>query len=159
MTRKTLDEQIEQMRAALQKKVAARDKQRKRDTDRKKILIGALYLSRAERDPVAHEKLLAALDGYLTRDDDRKLFGLTPKTKADTPVPDNEEGVSASGGDRRDPLVAAQQMTKTSADHGDPSKVVGRDRQEGPKNGQEGHDLSEDDPEAEKGLWERIRGR
>ena len=47
MTRKTLDEQIEQMRAALQKKVAARDKQRKRDTDRKKILIGALYLSRA----------------------------------------------------------------------------------------------------------------
>ena len=156
MTRKTLDEQIEQMRAALQKKVAARDKRRKRETDRKKILIGALYLSRAERDPAAHEKLMAALDAYLTRDDDRKLFGLTPKTKTDTPA-SGGEGVSASSDS--DPLVAAQRMTPNSADHGDPSKVVGRDRQEGPKNGQEGHDLSEDGPEAEKGLWERIRGR
>lgn len=155
MARKSLDEQIEQMRAALQKKVAARDKRKKRETDRKKILIGALYLSRAERDPVAHEKLLAALDGYLTRDDDRKLFGLPLKTKTDTPA--RGEGVSASSDS--DPLVAAQRMTPNSADHGDPSKVVGRDRQEGPKNGQEGHDLSEDDPEAEKGLWERIRGR
>lgn len=152
MTRKTLDEQIEQMRAALQKKVAARDKQRKRDTDRKKILIGAFYLSRIEHDPVAREKLMAALDGYLVRDDDRRLFGLPPKAKADTPAPG--EGVSASS----DPLVAAQEMTKTSADNGDPSKVLGRNAAEGPKNAQEGHDLSEDDPETEKGLWERIRG-
>lgn len=134
MARKSLDEQIEQMRAALQKKVAARDKRKKRETDRKKILIGALYLSRAERDPAAHEKLLAALDAYLTRDDDRRLFGLSPKTKTDTPA---GASVSASS----DPLVVAQEMTKNSASHGDPSKVLGEKAQEGPKNGLDGHEV------------------
>lgn len=46
------------------------------DDTRRKILIGALYLDRMERDDQLRSSVLADLSAYLTRPDDRALFGL-----------------------------------------------------------------------------------
>jgi large subunit ribosomal protein L7/L12 len=43
---------------------------------RRKILVGAMVLQDAERDTQIHENIQARLNTYLTRDDDRALFGL-----------------------------------------------------------------------------------
>lgn len=43
---------------------------------RRKILVGAAVLARVERGEWSEAKLLAMLDTYLTRADDRTLFGL-----------------------------------------------------------------------------------
>lgn len=124
-----LERQLAQVKKAEARKKRAAE-------DRKKILIGAFYLQKAESDPRYHDQLMAALDPWLTRDDDRALFGLSTATKK-TP---------------EDQLAAAQKMTATSADHGDPAKVVGRTGAEGPKNGPEGHKLEQG------GLWDKAKG-
>ena len=58
--------------------------ERKQDT-RRKILIGAYYLDEARKNNDGNGNghdglaaLKAKLDGYLKRDSDRKLFGLSP---------------------------------------------------------------------------------
>lgn len=48
------------------------------DDTRRKILAGALVLDMMERDEQTRAKFLARLDKYLTRTDDRALFGLPP---------------------------------------------------------------------------------
>jgi hypothetical protein len=52
-------------------------KQQRQDDLRRKILVGAFILSRVD-GTAAEETLRAQLDGYLTRPDDRNLFGLPP---------------------------------------------------------------------------------
>ena len=59
-----------------------KNEERKKDT-RRKILIGAYYLEKANKAN-AMDSLRKAMNGYLTRDDDRALFGLPP-------IPKNEE--------------------------------------------------------------------
>ncbi len=49
--------------------------QRKQDT-RRKILVGSYYLDKAEKENMM-ESLKLQMCGYLTRDSDRKLFGLS----------------------------------------------------------------------------------
>ena len=56
--------------------------QRKRDT-RKKILVGACVLDRADKDPDSARRLRQDLDEFLDRDRDRELFGLAPRPPAD----------------------------------------------------------------------------
>ncbi len=51
--------------------------QRASDT-RRKILVGAWVLGQMERDPAFAIKITNALGRYLTRKDDRALFGLPP---------------------------------------------------------------------------------
>lgn len=71
-----LKSQIDAMEAA------EKSRERKRDT-RRKILIGAYYFDKAKREE-SFESLVAQLDGYLKRDTDRALFGLSPvKAKED----------------------------------------------------------------------------
>jgi large subunit ribosomal protein L7/L12 len=54
--------------------------QQKRATEtRKKILIGAAIQSMIERGQWSAENLQKIMDQALTRDDDRALFGLSPK--------------------------------------------------------------------------------
>lgn len=58
----------------------------KRATDtRKKILVGAAVLNNLETDPKFLPRLLAILDSFLTRPDDRALFDLTPQTTSTPP--------------------------------------------------------------------------
>ena len=53
-------------------------KERKRDT-RRKILAGSWVLSIAENDQAAALRLRKGLDEFLARDQDRELFGLSPR--------------------------------------------------------------------------------
>ena len=50
--------------------------ERAKDT-RRKILVGTAILAKVERGEWPKEKLLAMLDGSLTRTDDRSLFNLS----------------------------------------------------------------------------------
>ncbi len=71
----------QQLQAQIQNlKARERSKAEKEET-RRKILVGAYTLDQA-RENGTYEKLVAALEGYLTRDSDRKLFGLPELQKA-----------------------------------------------------------------------------
>lgn len=50
-----------------------REQQRKEDT-RRRILVGSMLLTRAERNELVMEHLLAELDEWLTDERDRRLF-------------------------------------------------------------------------------------
>ena len=60
---------------------AAEAKRTRQQDTRRKVLVGALILSRVERGEWPREKLLAMLDAALTRADDRALFELPPVTE------------------------------------------------------------------------------
>lgn len=82
--------QIKQLKAR-QEKAEARKlnlllKKDKANDTRKKILAGALIIQIMENDEAAKHRFMKQLDGYLTREDDRALFGLTPLEK-ETKIP------------------------------------------------------------------------
>ena len=57
--------------------------QRKRSQDtRRKILVGAMLLEWMGKDAEVQRQMLGRLDGFLTREDDRSLFGLAGGSKA-----------------------------------------------------------------------------
>ena len=74
------EEKLKQLKA--QKKLKENRERRKlkeqerKDNTRRKILLGAFYLSRMEKDEQFRQHVLRSIDGYLTADRDRKLFGL-----------------------------------------------------------------------------------
>ena len=70
---------VRQQRIAARARALASRRARKDDT-RRKILIGATVLARVDRDELDHADLQAWLDSHLTRDDDRALFDLPPKS-------------------------------------------------------------------------------
>lgn len=83
----TLEERIKDTEEKLQKmksqkaqiertKKAKETKKERAEETRKKILIGSYFLSRMKDEPGMKEKIVASLDKYLTRPDDRKLFDL-----------------------------------------------------------------------------------
>lgn len=79
---------LQQRKAALDAKLKRemaklRADERKADT-RRKILAGALALQHAEISPEFGNTLHALLREHLTRDDERRLFGLDP-----LPAPNN----------------------------------------------------------------------
>jgi hypothetical protein len=69
-------------------------KDRASDT-RRKILAGALVLEMMEKDEDTKNRFLARLDKYLTRADDRELFGLQIKEKPATKNDENNETLVA----------------------------------------------------------------
>ena len=92
----TLDDKIKDLEDKLKKAKAKKQqieraektrlskKQRAEET-RKKILLGSYLMSKME-DEESKKKILGGLDKYLTRADDRALFGLPPlQTPAPTP--------------------------------------------------------------------------
>ena len=52
----------------------------RKDNTRRKILIGSYYLDQANKNN-SFDDVVKLMDSYLTRDSDRKLFGLTPVKK------------------------------------------------------------------------------
>lgn len=76
----TLETKLKQEKARKQQIEARKravDSKRKRSEDtRRKVLVGAVILAKVERGEWQQDKLLALLDAYLTRADDRALFGL-----------------------------------------------------------------------------------
>ena len=82
---KLLEEKLKQEKAKKQK-MEARKKSieakgiRASDT-RKKILLGAFFLEKMEKNADYKFKALQQLEEYLKRDDDRVLFGFVPLPK------------------------------------------------------------------------------
>jgi hypothetical protein len=77
---KEIAEQIRREEARLNVKKRAKD-------TRRKILAGAFVLDRASRDDQYNGWLVKSLDGFLTRPDDRALFGLPALPPATDTVP------------------------------------------------------------------------
>lgn len=82
---RALETKLKQEKAKKQKMEAARRAAetkvlRAQDT-RKKILLGAFMLDRMGKNPEYAAKAVESLDGFLTRDDDRAMFGLAPLPK------------------------------------------------------------------------------
>jgi hypothetical protein len=57
-------------------------------TTRMKILVGAYFMEKY-KDKMS--ELVKMIDGFLTRDNDRKLFGLNPLQKEKKKIPENTE--------------------------------------------------------------------
>ena len=79
----TLEERLKQLkvrRLRIEQRQRSLSSKRERAADtRRKILVGALVLAQIENGEHPRENLYSALDRYLTREDDRKLFELATR--------------------------------------------------------------------------------
>ena len=80
---KKLLEQQKNERDALKKRLAAvkkqiREEQRKLN-ERRAALVGHCMMQKFSSDPEAKEAMLQDLDSFLSKPEDRELFGLLPK--------------------------------------------------------------------------------
>jgi hypothetical protein len=91
---KALDDQLQkikerekqlkaQKQAAIARLKTKEATEKRKAENRMKILLGAYLLKKIESDEAAKANLNRELDKYLTRDDDRALFGLAPIEKAE----------------------------------------------------------------------------
>jgi len=80
---KRLDELLkkrEQLKAQIQQVRAKEAAQKRKEDTRKKILLGALMMEMMERGELDKGKMRKRLDGFLTREGDRRLFDLPPRS-------------------------------------------------------------------------------
>lgn len=99
---KLLEEKLKQEKAKKQKLEARRrhlESKAQRATDtRKKILVGAFMLDLMEKNEATRIKALSQLDSYLTRPDDRAIFGFAsmpakaPAASTDTVIQSLQQG-------------------------------------------------------------------
>ena len=80
---KAQEQKLKQLKAQKQqiearKRSAAAKITRQQDT-RRKVLAGAMILEMMERDENTRQRFMQRFDSYLTRPDDRALFGLPEK--------------------------------------------------------------------------------
>ena len=75
-----LEQRLRQLKTQQQRmearKRAQKIRRERREDLRRKILVGAIVLALVERGEIAEGQLQRWLDGALTREEDRKLFGL-----------------------------------------------------------------------------------
>ena len=69
----------EELSAQIQKIRAREATQKRKEDTRRKILLGALVMEMIEKGELAQGKIWKRLDGFLTREIDRKLFDLPVK--------------------------------------------------------------------------------
>ncbi len=83
---KDLEEKLKQAKALKQKaeaRIKAADaKQKRADDTRRKILVGAMMLDHMEKNEATKTSVMGKLDAFLTRSDDRALFGLVAAAPA-----------------------------------------------------------------------------
>jgi len=96
----TVDERISALKEKLKqeqakkasieaRKRAAEAKKSRAYATRKKILMGSMLEARMALGKLAESKLNAMMDEYLTRADDRAVFGLTPIVATEEPKAPN----------------------------------------------------------------------
>ncbi len=66
----------EELSAQIQKIRAREATQKRKEDTRRKILLGALVMEMMSKGELDRDKLMKRLDGFLTREIDRKLFEL-----------------------------------------------------------------------------------
>ncbi len=79
---KKLDELLkkrEQLNAQIQKERNKQSQQQRKEETRRKILLGALMMDLMKKGELDEKKIMKRLDGFLTKDIDRKLFDLSGK--------------------------------------------------------------------------------
>ena len=69
----------EQLNAQIQKEKNKQSQQQRKEYTRRKILLGALMIDMMKKGELDEKKIIKKLDGFLTKDIDRKLFDLTLK--------------------------------------------------------------------------------
>lgn len=78
---KDLEEKLKTAKALKQKAEArikaVETKQKTKEENRRKILIGAMMLDQMHKNDATKASVMAKLDGFLTRSDERALFNLT----------------------------------------------------------------------------------
>ena len=74
----------EELSAQIQKIRAREATQKRKEDTRRKILLGALVMEMIERGELEQGKIWKRLDGFLTREIDRKLFDLPVKDEQKT---------------------------------------------------------------------------
>jgi vacuolar-type H+-ATPase subunit I/STV1 len=78
---KKQQEKLNQLKArkqAIESRLKATESKKNRaDDTRRKVLIGAAVLAQIENNPEAQERTKQMMDKFLTRENDRKLFGLS----------------------------------------------------------------------------------
>ena len=74
-----IDEKIAKLKAEASRIKGRASKQKRKDDTRRKILIGAYMIEQIEKGKYSKEKLSAAMNGFLSRENDRTLFNLSPR--------------------------------------------------------------------------------
>ncbi len=69
----------EQLNAQIQKERNKHTQQQRKEDTRRKILMGALVMEMMKKGELDEKKIRKRLDGFLTKDIDRKLFNLSVK--------------------------------------------------------------------------------
>jgi len=69
-----------EIRAAEARQRARQSKVERAADTRRRILLGAWLLERMKKDETLRARLVAELDAWVTRNDDRALFGLEPRS-------------------------------------------------------------------------------
>lgn len=88
---KKLEEQQEKLKAKIQAvKAKAAKKERKEET-RKKVLLGAYLINQMEVGKIDKGEVMKGLDKFLTRPQDREIFGL-PVPEKSAAVPEKSAG-------------------------------------------------------------------
>lgn len=79
---KAQEEKLKQLKALKQKQEAqkrAAEAKRNRTADtRRKVLVGAMMLEHMDKNEATKTSVMGKLDAFLTRPDERALFGLPP---------------------------------------------------------------------------------
>jgi hypothetical protein len=77
----TLEQRLKELKTRQQRNEARRrtfeSRRERREETRRKILVGAIVLAKIEQGVLEESLLRRWLDGALTREDDRALFGLS----------------------------------------------------------------------------------
>jgi hypothetical protein len=97
-------EKLEKLRQKIEQLTSQKEAVEKRDLERRrrrltrrKILIGACVVDRMKRDAEFKAQVLADLATYLTRKDDRRLFGLAALAESEQPRDNLEKGNTDAG--------------------------------------------------------------
>ncbi len=69
----------EQLNAQIQKERNKHTQQQRKEDTRRKILLGTLVMEMMKKGELDEKKIRKRLDGFLTKDIDRKLFNLSVK--------------------------------------------------------------------------------
>lgn len=76
---KSLELKIAKAKAQIKKIKEPEQKLNRKQNERRKYLVGAYYMNLYNQDDNAKQKITSAMDDFLTRESDRKLFGLETK--------------------------------------------------------------------------------
>ncbi len=73
-----LEERKRKLEAQIKQEKARENSKKRKEETRRKILVGSMVLAQVEKGEWPEDRLRKAMDEFLTRDQDRALFGLDP---------------------------------------------------------------------------------